>query len=245
MGFQGWDDLEYLLAAERWLREGVHARANHWANRLPYVLSFAAAFRLFGTSEAALVALHTLPFVTVALTAWGLARIAFGEAEHGRRAPLWGLAVALSTPLLFRFPTTFYPEALEIALAGLCLLLVLSRPVGDRRAARLVLAGLLGGMAVLVRQTAIALPLALGLLMLVEPGGTLRTRSRDVVWLALGFMLAQAAETAFHVLLTGDPFHRLNVDSRHVEIPSTHMADGVYHGGSGRVLFNWDLASRW
>lgn len=244
VGFQGWDDLEYLVAAERWLREGAHAGANHWANRVPYVLSFAAAFRLLGTSEAALVALHTLLFAAVALTAWGLARIAFAAADHGRRAPLCALAVTLGTPLLFRFPTTFYPEALEIALAGLCLLLVLSRPLGKRRAARLVLAGLLGGMAVLVRQTAIALPLALGPLMLAELGAPLRTRIRDVAWLALGFVLAQAAETAFHLLLTGDPLYRFHTDARHVEIPSTHMADGVYQGGGG-ILFNWQLASRW
>lgn len=244
VGFQGWDDLEYLRAAERWLREGAHAGANHWANRLPYVLAFAGAFRLFGVSEAALVALHTALFAAVALVAWGLARAAFGTDRRGERAALLSLGVTLATPLFFRFPTTYYPEALEIALAGLCLLLVLSCGDPEMRPGRLVLAGMLGGLAVLVRQTAIALPLALGPLMLADAARPMPARVRAVAWLALGFVLVQAAEIAFHLLLTGDPLHRLHVDARHVEIPSTHMAGGVFRGGGG-VLFNWDLAGRW
>jgi hypothetical protein len=102
----------------------------------------------------------------------------------------------------------------------------------------------LGGLAVLVRQTAIALPLALGALMLIDATRQpLAARIRAVAWLASGFVLVQAAEIAFHLLLTGDPLHRLHVDARHVEIPSTHMAGGAYHG-DGRVLFNWQLAAR-
>lgn len=243
VGFQGYDDLEYLQAAERWLRDGIHAGANHWANRLPYVLSFVAAFRLLGVTEAALVALHALFFATIAITAWGLGRAAFGRDLRGERAALCSLAVALATPLLFRLPTTFYPEALEVALAGLCVLLVFSGPASPISPGRLLLAGILGGLAVLVRQTAIALPLALGPLMLAEPGLAWRARIQRVAWLASGFVLVQLGELAFHFLVTGDPLYRFHLDSRHVEIPSVHMSEGVYRGGS--ILFNWDLASRW
>jgi hypothetical protein len=245
LGFQGWDDLEYLRAAERWLEEGAHAGANHWANRLPYVLAFAGAFKLFGVSEAALIALHTVLFAAVALVAWGLARAAFGRDRRGEQAALFSLGAVLATPFFFRLPTTFYPEALEIALAGLCVLLALPGYEGEgQRPGRLVLAGVLGGLAVLVRQTAIALPLALGALMLAEATRPFAARIRAVAWLASGFVLVQAAEIAFHLILTGDPLHRLHVDARHVEIPSAHMAGNVYNGGGG-VLFNWDLAARW
>jgi Dolichyl-phosphate-mannose-protein mannosyltransferase len=247
LGFQGWDDFEYLRAAERWLAEGVHAGANHWANRLPYVLAFAGAFKLFGVSEAALIALHTVLFAAVGLVAWGLARTAFGQDQRGERAALLSLGAVLATPLFFRLPTTFYPEALELALAGLCVLLSFwwNEEKGQQRPGWwLVLAGVLGGFAVLVRQTAIALPLALGALLLADGTRPLAARIRAVAWLASGFVLVQAAEIAFHLLLTGDPLHRLHVDARHVEIPSIHMAGGAYHA-DGRVLFNWQLAARW
>jgi hypothetical protein len=133
LGFQGWDDFEYLRAAERWLAEGAHAGANHWANRLPYVLAFAGAFKLFGVSEAALIALHTVLFAAVALVAWGLARTAFGHDRCGERAALLSLGAVLATPLFFRLPTTFYPEGLELALAGLCVLLTLWRNEEERQ----------------------------------------------------------------------------------------------------------------
>src|SRR4051812_23923456 len=54
VGFMGWDDLAYLDAAERWLDEGAHPGADHWANRLPYVLAIAVARRLINAPEAAL-----------------------------------------------------------------------------------------------------------------------------------------------------------------------------------------------
>ncbi len=243
VGFQGYDDLEYLQAAERWLQDGVHAGANHWANRLPYVLAFAAAFKLFGVGAAALVALHALLFAIVAMTVWGLARVAFGRDVRNERAARCSLAVALATPLLFRLPTTFYPEALEVALAGLCVMLVFSQDSKWKEPGRLVLAGILGGLAILVRQTAIALPLVLGPLMLAEAKLPLQTRIHHVAWLAFGFALVQAAELAFYLSITGDPLYRFHTDARHVEIPSVHMSDGAYHGN--RILFNWDLASRW
>ena len=244
VGFMGWDDLSYLEASERWLDEGPHAGADHWANRLPYVLAISAARRMINAPETALLALHSILFCIVVLTAWALGRIAFRSDPGGAKTALFSLLMALATPMLFQIPTTYYPEAMEIALAGLCVLLVLSRDHGGVTAARLLLAGVLGGLAVMVRQTAIALPLGLGLLLLTEPGCPLRDRIQTVAWLAAGVILVQVAEVGFYVLLTGDPLYRFHVDAQHVQIPSAHLVGGVHRSSDG-VLFNWGIAAKW
>jgi hypothetical protein len=78
----------------------------------------------------------------------------------------------LCTPLFLGFATTFYPEVLEAALGMASVALAMPilasgpRPHGI---GRLLLAGLAGGTALVVRQTALALPLALALLALFAP----------------------------------------------------------------------------
>lgn len=66
-GFAGWDDLHYLQAARRWIAEGAHVPANHWATRLPYVLAIAPSLRLFGLSVFALTVPNTILFALTLL----------------------------------------------------------------------------------------------------------------------------------------------------------------------------------
>lgn len=243
VGFQGRDDFRYLVAAERWMQEGVHLGENHWASRLPFVFAYVLSFMTFGKSEAALTVLHSVLFVVIALTAWGFGRRAFGEGQ----AALCGVIVALFTPLLFRIPTTYYPEGLEIALTGVCAWLVLERDryTGSKRIAVLVIAGLIGGTAILVRQTSAAVALALAAVIVLHGSDRpLLKRIEEVGFLALGFTLPIIAEMAFYTALTGNPLQRLAIDSNHVKIPSASLRGKVYEGSDG-VLFNWELASRW
>ena len=241
LGFQGRDDLHYLLAAEQWLRNGVSIGQDHWSNRLPYVLSIAALRPIAGSWERALFLLHSICFVTTATLMWLIARRTFAE----RSIAWWGLAVFLATPLLFRYVSTFYPEPFEVALAAVTAWMVLVRKDVRSRIPWLLVAGVVGGLVLSVRQTALALPAAFAAIILLDEDEPFGARVRDVACLAAGYAVPVLAELAYYWAMTGDPLHRLSVDTRHVELVSPDRLEGGVPPASTRVLFNWDLASRW
>ena len=260
-GFAGWDDLHYLRAALRWIDEGINLPADHWSTRLPYVLTLAASLRIFGLSELALIVPNTILFAIMLLLLWRIARQVSGE-----RAALCSVLVLAATPLFFRMPTTYYPEVLEIVFAGAATTLTLSslslsslsmatpvsssavpalsRPQRDRRTFMLLFAaGLLGGSGILVRQTALAIPVALAVLIFLSNRGQSRRAAANVLVLAAGYAVPVLLECLFYLAMTGNPLERLKIDSRHVLIPSGHLRGGTFTGGS--PLFNWKLASQW
>ena len=240
-GFAGWDDLHYIQAAQRWLSEGVHVPANHWGTRLPYVWVIAASIRLFGVSVLALTVANTILFTLMLVLIWRIARAVFDP-----RTALCSTLVAATTPLFLRMPTTYYPEVMEIVFAcGATLLAVqaLSRPSGPARTLLLLAAGLIGGSGILVRQTALAVPLALSLLIWLTDRARPRRAMGSIVLLGIGYAVPVLLESLFYFVMTGDPLGRLRIDSRHVLIPSAHLRGGTFTGGS--PLFNWSLAARW
>ncbi len=250
-GFAGWDDLHYVRAAQRWLVEGINLPADHWATRLPYVLAIAAGIRLFGLSDFALMVPNTLLFVVLLLLLWWIGRHVFDA-----RAALCTAFVAAATPLFFRMPTTYYPEVMETVCAtgATALTLTALRHSSGRTAAILLLAaGLLGGSGILVRQTSLAVPLALSVLIVLcdrlrpDPSGRGRAAggraAGGILLLAVGYAVPLLLEALFYLSMTGNPFERLRIDSRHVLIPSAHLRGGTFTGGS--PLFNWSLAARW
>lgn len=246
VGFAGWDDLHYLEAARRWLSEGVNLPADHWATRLPYVLAMAGSLRVFGVSVLALTVLNAVLFAVLLILVWRIATVGFDRATA-----LATLVVVVATPLFFRMPTTFYPEVMEVVFAAGATLLTLHAlrdGGGNRRLVAWLGAGLAAGFGILVRQTALVMPIALVVLITLterardEPGWPMRVVGA-VVPLGLGTTLPVAVETLFYLRLTGNPLERLRIDSRHVLIPSAHLRNGTFTGGS--PLFNWTLASRW
>lgn len=242
LGFQGRDDLRYLMAAQRWLETGPYPGPDHWSNRLPYVLSVAGAYRLTGSWEIGLLLLHSLSFVTAAGLLWLIGREVFAS----RRTAWTGLLIYLSTPLLFRLPSTFYPEALELALGlavvAAVLLTVNAHPT--RRLWWLGIAGLVAGVIVSIRQTSLALPASLGLLILLSAEAPLPQRLKEAAALTVGFLIPVMAELLYFAILTGNPLYRLTIDAGHAELVSSGRlaGDAPVHGGA---LFNWNLASRW
>jgi len=243
LGFQGRDDLHYVTAAEQWLRSGPTIGQDHWANRLPYILAILGVFSITGNWETALYLLHGLCFVATATLIWMIARRSFDNPAVAR----FGLAVLFTTPLLFRTVSYFYPEALEVALGAVTVVLVLSRRAhnGSSRRLWLVVAGLVGGVVLSIRQTELAIPAALALLILLDSSEPLAMRFRDVASLAAGYAAPVMLELACYWIFTGDPLHRLAVDSRHIDLVSPNRLRGGVPPASTRVLFNWDLASRW
>lgn len=242
VGFTGADDYRYLIAAERWMNEGVHTGADHWANRLPYVFALVAAYSTLGTNELALYVLHGTLTAILAFIAWKIAWWAFKD----RKSAWFGLLMFLSTPLLLRQTTYSRPEVMEIGALALTSLLVLGRHRwnGTERAIVLIAAGIIGGVAVLVRQTAVAVPVSLATIMLfMTTGESIAIRVRDILLLAAGFILPLIAETAFYVVMTGDPFHRFAVDTSHVKIADRLLDKDELD--TNRVLFNWEIARNW
>ena len=241
LGFQGRDDFHYLLAAEQWLSNGVSVGQDHWSNRLPYVLSIAAFRAVTGNWERALYLLHSTCFIVTAALMWLIARRTFSD----RLVAWWGLAVFVATPLLFRYVSTFYPEPFEVMLSAITAWMVLSRTEVRSRVAWLLAAGVVGGLVLSVRQTALALPAVFAAIILLQGGEPFRVRMRDVLCLAAGYSVPVLAELVYYWIVTGNPLYRLTVDTRHVELVSADRLEGGVPPASTNVLFNWDLASRW
>lgn len=230
-GFQGLDAVKYLEAAAAWREAwpGGVVGATHWAMRLPYVWALALA----GEHESALVALHVAFGLVVLAASWHLARAEIGE------GPALALCLVLAvTPAFVGAAATVNVDVAELALTVPAFWLVLAA-AREQRGGKAVLAGLLVGVAILVRQTAAA-PALLGALVLLRarpwPG-------RCLVLFCAAVLLPSMIEAAAYAMVTGDPLYRLSVDLRHTQIPSAHLQGGVYT--EGLPLLNPTLSARW
>src|SRR5260370_42347763 len=76
-GFQGYDDLHYVQAAQNWLQNGPSLPTEHWSGRLPFVLLLVVSMKLLGVNSAALIVVNSLLLLIVIGTAWLIARLKF------------------------------------------------------------------------------------------------------------------------------------------------------------------------
>jgi 4-amino-4-deoxy-L-arabinose transferase-like glycosyltransferase len=239
-GFQGWDDLHYVQAAQNWLHNGPTLPTDHWSGRLPYVLLLASGMMAFGVNSAALVVPNSLLFLIVICSCGWIAWLKFGP-----RSAVFAALLAAATPLFFRFPQTFYPEALETALCALAIALVIiaiRSPTSGRAIAILLGAGLVGGTALVLRATSAVVPLALALFILLEVGRRPQSALIFICSLAIGYIVPLLAETGYYYLLTGEPFYRYAIDGKAVVV----VADMIGDNFTGReALFNVRLARLW
>ena len=234
IGFQGLDDLHYLHAATRWWNAQPYVPADHWEARLPFVVLLALGLRSFGENTAGMAVPCALVFVGLMAGSWGVARAAFGA-----RTALWTLVAVALTPEFFRAPSTFYPDALEAALAVAAAGLTAYGLWGQRGGvAWFTAAGLVAGVALLTRETAAAVPLGLAVLIWLERRGW-----RALAALAAGAVLPSLLEGLYYASVAGAPFLRLAVDSRGATMVSAHLEGGAFTGTS--PLFNMALAALW
>jgi hypothetical protein len=239
-GFQGWDDLHYYQAAQNWLHNGPSLPTDHWSGRLPYVLLLVVSIMLFGANTAALVVPNSMLFLVVIGASWWIARLKFGP-----RSGVFAALLTAATPLFFRFPQTFYPEALETALFGLEIVLVIIaiRSLTDGRGIAILLtAGLIGGTALVLRATSAVVPLALTLFILLEVGRRPRSALIFICSLAAGYIVPVLAEALYYYILTGEPFYRYVIDGKDGVVNDEMIGETII----GRdALFNLRLAKLW
>jgi 4-amino-4-deoxy-L-arabinose transferase-like glycosyltransferase len=239
-GFQGYDDLHYFQAAQNWLRDGPSLPTDHWSGRLPYVFLLAISIKFFGPNAAALTVVNSVLFLIVVGTSWWIARLKFGS-----RSAVFAALLTAATPLFFRMPQTFYPEALETALFGLQigLVIIAMRSSSFRRSLAILLgAGLLGGAALVVRATSAVVPLALAFFILLEVRRHPQSALIFIVSLAGGYTIPLVAEALYYYVLTGQPFYRYVADSKDAVVNSEMIGETVL----GRdALFNLRLERLW
>jgi 4-amino-4-deoxy-L-arabinose transferase-like glycosyltransferase len=236
-GFQGWDDLHYVETAQNWLHNGPSLPTDHWSGRLPYVLLLTASMMFFGFSTIALIVPNSILFLIVIATSWWIARLKFGP-----RGGMFSALLAATTPLFFRFPETFYPEALETSLCGIGIILVilaLRETTTGKGSAILFGAGLVGGVALVLRATSAVVPLALALFILLEVGHRRRAAFILICSLAAGYIVPLLAECIYYYYLTGEPFYRYILDSNDNFASSEMVGEDVI---GKDVLFNFRIA---
>jgi Dolichyl-phosphate-mannose-protein mannosyltransferase len=238
-GFQGYDDLHYLQAALNWLHDGPSLPTDHWSGRLPYVLLLALGVKLFGANEGALIVVNSILFVSLIVTLWFVARLKFGSGSA-----LFAAGLAATTPLFFRSPLTFYPETLETTLFGieLGLIILATRKSGvERSTVLLIVAGLFGGTALVLRATSAVIPLALSVFILLEIKRP-RTAFLAVATLALGYVIPLMAEALYYFVMTGNPIYRYVIDSKDGVVNQEMVGEVII---TRDALFNIGLAKLW
>ncbi len=155
------------------------------------------------------------------------------------------MLLVAATPLFFRFPQTFYPEALETALFGLetgLVIIAIRSPTVGRGIVILLGAGLFGGIGLVLRATSAVVPLVLAFFIFCEVGRRPKSALIFISSLAAGYAIPLLAEGLYYYILTGDPIYRYIVDSKDGFV-SEEMVGKNFTGRD--ALFDFDLARRW
>jgi hypothetical protein len=210
----GQDDLHYLQAA-RCIREyGWCLPHDHWSARWPVVGPIALFTTIFGESRFAVsIAPAIASFLALALLA------IIGNKTFARPVGWIGALLLLLTPAFAVQLSQPAVEATELCFifAGFLCVLKWRESPGILWA---VLAGVLFGLAVQVRETAlVAAPFAFIYLCAGKP----KPRLPDVAMAALGFALPFLAEFAWFAASTGDPFYRIKLSIAHTQIWSSEL----------------------
>jgi 4-amino-4-deoxy-L-arabinose transferase-like glycosyltransferase len=209
IGYQGWglDDAHYLLAAEHWASEPPYVGGTHWELRLGFVLPLAAAIKLLGYNETALLLAPALFYAALLLVNYFFVSVLVGRIQG-----LYAAVLTASVPLVSAWATTprvAIAEAFYLTLAFWCFAIVALK--GGRAATWLSASGVCFGLAWLSRESSIGFALAFVVLFLVGRP----VRRQHYVWLAGGAALVLVLELGFYAATTGNPFYRLYIDLHH------------------------------
>jgi 4-amino-4-deoxy-L-arabinose transferase-like glycosyltransferase len=219
VGFRGGggDDYQYLEFARCWAAHGPCLPTDHWDTRLPLIVPMAGALLLFGDGRLA-VSLVPLAYALAAVVLFhAIVRRLFG----GTAALIAG--VLLVTVPVFAGailqPNGDIPE-LAFQLAAV---LLAFKACEDDKYASFVATGVLGAVAVAMRETSL---IFLGLLT-VAMARHCQGRWTALRYFAGGVAVPLAAECIGYALVTGNPFYRFRLALSHNLIRSSELRHSV------------------
>lgn len=201
-GFISSDDAYYVRSAEGWLHDFPYVGKHFGTARAPVGIPMAISMLIFGENEFAAVAstcfflLATLLVTYYALATRFGASFALATAIVLASIPLFVLKATIPSadlPLLFFCVASFW------LFVGAC--------EGKQRGIKLLLSGMMAGLAIMSHETAAALLMIYGVLFLI---GYAIPR-RDYFIMAVGFAVPLLIELLYYGILTGDPLHRFNL----------------------------------
>jgi 4-amino-4-deoxy-L-arabinose transferase-like glycosyltransferase len=212
----GSDDWHYLQAARCAAEHGFCLPHDHWSQRYLLVGPVGAALALLGESQLTLALVPLLYALGALLLVMLAVRHRYGNAA----AMLAGLALA-ATPAFGDGLLRLNIDRVELALVAAAVLAL--QHAHDRDSGRwTVLSGVIMGLAIQARPTALAIvPIVLLAILLLRGD-----RSRPLLWLA-GCVAPQAAEAIAYLLWVGDPAYSWKLSLGHVRIPSSELSPAV------------------
>ena len=230
----GADDTHYLSAARCWAEHGPCLPHDHWQARWPLVAPFGLMIALFGESR---LSLGIVPLVAEITCLFGLAAI--GNRLFGRPAG-WLAAMLLAVIPAFALDALDpNVDVIELAFLILSACAIIAND-GHQGNVRILLAGILAGLAFQTRETSlVGLPL---LVALIAQFNREQWR-RHLLLFAAGFGVPILAELIASGLLTGDPLWRRHLSLAHITIASSEIDQVMAPGTS--PFFNLDLVRGW
>jgi 4-amino-4-deoxy-L-arabinose transferase-like glycosyltransferase len=234
VGFQASDDAGYLGGALGWLERFPYVGYSHWTLRHTITLPVAASVGLFGLSEFSV----SLPNIVYFLLFLAVNTIAAGRVLGLGTALISGLLL-VTMPGFLVVATYLSPDIPELFYLSISFWAFV---IGCRRPESLapwLICGVAWAFAFLNRQTALSLPLFLGLLFLFRP---IVPRSRYLLVAAAALPLL-LLEWAYLFAATGEPLYRYRIDYNHdlidraLQVAKTRGREG-FIDGEGNLTVN-------
>jgi 4-amino-4-deoxy-L-arabinose transferase-like glycosyltransferase len=227
VGYLASDDNAYIGRAEEWLSSSPSLPHDHWSTRHPLTLSIAASYRVFGSGELQAI-------VPSLLFGCAIIIITFFTtvSRFGLPAGLICGTLLSTTPLtieVLTYPNVDVVEAFFVICAVICFV----RSIGNSgQLHTLFISGLLSGLAIETRETAVALIIFFTLLFVFRP---MMQRWRYSA-IAAGTLSILAIEMLYYIINSGAPFLRYQI-----AIKAVATVDPLA-SGAGNVVGGW-LAS--
>ena len=213
VGFRGIvDDVFYVYGANQWLIDPPHLGYTHWEMRLPYILSIAASFGLFGYGNWQ----TALPGILCFCILVGSSYYLFYRFLPNLAAIFIAITLLIS-PIFFLISSYITPDIMEVMFVVISLLFFLvATQTKSHEKTWLLGSGVFAGLAMVTRFTSGGLILFFLIIFLLWP----QTKRKNYAYLILGFVVLFCATVfLFPYAVSGDPFYRIEV-ARTQNIPT-------------------------
>lgn len=233
VGYLGTDDGVYIENARRRMIDPLFVGRDHWEVRLTLTWAMALIFKLWGQSEIS-AALATLLYAFFT----GLGAYLFFRRREGRVSAILVAILIATSPLLAINATSLRIDSVETFFVMASLFACLLAFENRKPTVLLLVAGILAGLAILTRPTAIALGAFYGILFIIQ----WRIKLQQYLLIAAGFLSIWLAESIYYAVRTGNFFYRFSVDFNHDKVlRSTNLFEAVVVAPVKMLLFSHNL----